>query len=71
MIEKFTKEIIDKILHELNKEENKEKIYSLVIEPLMYFIIDKLYPYIFITATIFFLILLLLVIIITIMLKKS
>ena len=70
MIEKFTKEIIDKILHELNKEENKEKIYNLVIEPLMYFIIDKLYPYIFITATIFFLILLLLVIIITIMLKK-
>ena len=71
MIEKFTKEIIDKILHELNKEENKEKIYNLVIEPLMYFMIDKLYPYIFITATIFFLILLLLVIIITIMLKKS
>jgi hypothetical protein len=70
MIEKITREIIDKILHEFNREHNKEKIYNLIIEPFIYLILDKMYPYIFITATVFILILLLLVVIITIMLKK-
>jgi hypothetical protein len=46
MIEKLTKDIINKITIQLNKKENKERIDKEIIEPLICNISNRLYPYI-------------------------
>jgi hypothetical protein len=54
-ISQFTKEILDKILIELNKKENQTKIEQNLIEPLILYSFNRLYPYILLTAIIFIL----------------
>ena len=53
MIGKFTDQLIEKFISEFNKPENKDKLKLHVIDPLIYHILDKLYPYLIITAIIF------------------
>lgn len=53
MISKFVSDIVEKFIYEINKEENKEYIKVNVIDKFIDYILDRLYPYIFITATIF------------------
>lgn len=58
MIGKFTDELIQNLIFEFNKEENKEKIRTNIIDPITCYIINKLYPYIFITFSIIIILLL-------------
>ena len=58
MIGKFTNDIMQKLIFEFKKDENQEQLKTHIIEPIIGYILDRLYPYIFITATIFILILL-------------
>lgn len=53
----LTNEIIENIIAEANKPEVKDKIKSYLLEPSICYIIDKLYPYIIVTAIFFILIL--------------
>ena len=53
MVGKFVSDIIEKFIFEINKEENKEYIKINVIDKFVDYILDRLYPYIFITAIIF------------------
>ena len=46
MIEKLTKDVIDKIIIELNKEDNKEKLETKIINPILSNFTYKLFPYI-------------------------
>ena len=46
MIDKLTKDFIDKIIIELNKKENKEKLENKIINPILYNFTCKLFPYI-------------------------
>jgi hypothetical protein len=59
MISNLISELLDKIILEFKKEANQEQLKSNIIDPIIYYIIDKLYPYIFITTVMFVLILLL------------
>ena len=56
VLTKMTTELIDKIIEEFRKNENQERIKINIIDPLIYYILDRLYPYIFVTAIIFILI---------------
>ena len=58
MLGKLTSEIIQKIVFELKKEENQEQLKTYIIDPIICYILDRLYPYIFVTSAIFILILL-------------
>ncbi len=58
MIGKLTNEILEKIIFELKKDENQEQLKTYIIDPIICYILDRLYPYIFITSAIFILILL-------------
>ena len=71
MISKFTNEILNKIICEFKKTENQELIKTNVIDPTIYYILDKLYPYIFFTSTIFILLLLIAIVILTLVIKSS
>ena len=58
MIGKLTNEILEKIIFELKKDENQEQLKTYIIDPIICYILDRLYPFIFITSAIFILILL-------------
>lgn len=67
MIENFTTDILDKIVIEIKKKKNLEKINNNIIEPMIYYLLQKIYPYIIflvilITIIIFLLIILLVLI---------
>ena len=64
MISKLSKEVLDKCIIELQKEENKNKINENVVNPLIQTISDKLYPYM---MTIFVMYILVLILIISIL----
>jgi hypothetical protein len=59
MISKLTSEILEKILEEVKKPENITKVHNNVIDPLISYSFNRLYPYIFVAASIFILILVL------------
>jgi len=55
MIEKISKDILDKICIELKKKENIEKINECIVNPFINHIFRQLYPYILATSIILFL----------------
>ena len=46
MIDKLTKDLIDKMVIELNKKDNKEKLENEIINPILQNFTSKLFPYI-------------------------
>ena len=46
MIDKLTKDLINKIIIELNKKDNKEKLETDIINPILQNFTSKLFPYI-------------------------
>lgn len=71
MIGKLTNEIIQKIIFEFKKNENQEQLKTYIIDPIICYILDRLYPYIFITSTIFILLLLIVLSILFLVIKKG
>jgi hypothetical protein len=67
MLEKITYDFLDKFIIELNKNKNKKKINTYIINPLICDISNKLYPYL-VTLFIMYIIVLLLIISILVML---
>ncbi len=64
-------ELFELSIEQLQKDENKKKISTYIIEPSFTYIFDRLYPYIILTAIIFLLLLLLFVILIFLILKNN
>ena len=56
MISKLSKDLLEKVIIEIRKPENMSKIHINIIDPLIHYTFDKLYPYILISSIIFFLI---------------
>lgn len=46
MIDRITKDCIDKIVFELNKQDNKEKLEKKIIGPILNNFMYKLFPYV-------------------------
>lgn len=66
MIEKFTTDVIDKIVCEVKKKKNLEKINDNIIEPMIYYLLKKIYPYIIFLVVLIVLIIFLLIILLVI-----
>lgn len=71
IIGQASQQIIDKIVNEVKKEENQDKIKYNVIDPCVNYIVNRLYPYIVITSVIFILTFLMALIILLIIVKKN
>ena len=56
MFHNIGRELIELFVNEIKKEENKNKINKELIEPIVYSILDRIYPYILVTSIIFLLI---------------
>lgn len=46
MIEKLSKQLIEKFVSEFNKEDNKNKLNQEILNPIFKSFSDKIYPYI-------------------------
>lgn len=64
MLNKLSNELLDIIITECKKEENQTKLKSFIIDPIICYTMDKLYPYIFITIAVFILIIVIFILII-------
>lgn len=63
-------QVLEKCILELRKDTYKEQIKTYLIDPSICYILDRLYPYIIITAIIFILILLIGIAILFLMIKN-
>ena len=57
VVSKMTQTFVDQILEVCDKTENKKRLEETVIDPMVCYILDRLYPYIFATAAFFILML--------------
>ena len=71
MIGKFTNELIQKLIFEFKKDENQEQLKTHIIDPIICYILDRLYPYIFVTSAIFILLLLIALSILFLIIKNN
>lgn len=71
MLEKFSNEIIQKAINEFNKEDNQAKLKANIIDPIVYYILDRLSPYILVASSVFILTFLIAVVILFMMIRNS
>ncbi len=63
-------ELLEKCIIEVKKQENMDKIHTNVLDPLIDYILERLYPYIMVTC-IMFILMLIFLILVFIMVFKS
>ncbi len=63
-------ELLEKCIIEIKKQENMDKIHTNVLDPLIDYILERLYPYIMVTC-IMFILMLIFLILVFIMVFKS
>ena len=68
MVEKITKDLLNRFITEIKKEENQKKLENDILNPILIKFTNKIYPYIKIVFTIFILNFLLVLIIFIIIL---
>ena len=69
-IKKITFELIQKCINEINNEENMDQIKTYILNPLIIYVLDKIYPYLVISVIIFLLTLLIAIAILVLVIKK-
>jgi len=70
-ISQFTKELLDKILVEIKKKDNMNKIEQNLVEPLILYTFKRLYPYILTCSVIFITTFLIAVLILLLLIRQS
>ena len=70
-MEKITKNIIDKIICQLNKKDNKNKINEEILNPIFQKFSNKIYPYVSLLFMMYILNLILVIIILTLIYLKK
>ena len=71
MIDKLTKQLIDKIIIEFKKEENKDKINNELFNPVLKIFTNRIYPYISLLFIIYSLNLIIIIAILIIVIVKK
>ena len=67
----ITNEILDYIILEIKKDKYKDKIKTYLLEPSICYIINKIYPYLIVTAIFFILILLITIIMLFLIIRSN
>jgi hypothetical protein len=71
MFEKITKDLINKIISEINKKENKDRIEKEILGPIIINFSEKIYPYVSLLFIMYSLNLILIIIILILIIKNK
>lgn len=71
IIQNLTRDLINKIINELNKKDNKEKINNLIIYPFLSDIFSSIQPYLIFIFILYIIIIILIFIILFLLFKKN
>jgi hypothetical protein len=71
MVEKLTKDLLNRVINELKKDENQKKIENHILNPILIKFSNKIYPYIKIAFSIFILNFILVFIIFILLIKYN
>jgi hypothetical protein len=71
MIQKITGELLDKVIQEIRRDDNITKIQNNLIDPLIHYTFDRMYPYIIVSAIIFLLTFLLAITILLLVIRSN
>lgn len=71
MLEKITKDFISKLIIEINKEENKERLEKEIMNPLFCSLTNRIYPYVSLLFLMYSINIILIIIILLILYKKN
>lgn len=70
MINDLTNSLLDKVLKNINTPENKKKIQTILIDPMIAYTYNRIYPYLMVIIIIFILTFILVITILIILLRK-
>ena len=71
MLNKILKEITDGLLENWEDEESRKKVQERFLDPIIFYVIDKMYPYFLISSTIVFIMIFLMVMILFLLLRRK
>lgn len=70
MFKRIIKELADELLEDWDNEESKKKIQERFLDPIICYLIDKMYPYFIVSSTVVFILLFLMFMILFLLLRK-
>lgn len=70
MFKKIIKELSEELLEDWDNEETKKHIQERFLDPVISYLIDKMYPYFLVSSTVVFILVFLMVMILFLLLKK-
>ncbi len=70
MFKKIIKELSEELLEDWDNEETKKHIQERFLDPVISYLIDKMYPYFLVSSTIIFILVFLMVMILFLLLRK-
>lgn len=70
MLNRLVKDLIEEFMEDWDDVETQNKLKERFFDPMIHYLIDKIYPYLIVSLTVVFLLISLLVIILFIILKK-
>ena len=70
MFKRLVKEFAEELMEDWDDEKNRKKIQERILDPIICYLIDKMYPYFLVSSTVVFILLFLMVMILFLILKK-
>jgi len=70
MFKRIIKELAEELLEDWDNEESRKKVQERFLDPIVCYLIDKMYPYFLVSSTVVFILVFLMVMILFLMLRK-
>jgi len=70
MFKRLIKELAEELLEDWDDEESRKKIQERFLDPIVCYLIDKMYPYFMVSSTVVFILFFLMVMILFLLLRK-
>lgn len=70
MFKRIVKEFAEELMEDWDDEKTRKKIQERVLDPIICYLIDKMYPYFFVSSTVVFILLFLMIMILFLIIRK-
>lgn len=70
MFKRIVKELAEELFEDWDNEESRKKVQERFLDPIVCYLIDKMYPYFLVSSTVVFILVFLMVMILFLLLRK-